>query len=127
MNIWNNLNIIVDINKQNVLELQKNSLYLIQMFQLNDDEMLELLLMNLIYYYLVTILKDMISTMKREMKVNVSKFRKSSVMVNCIFVMLIRKLHAKAASIYVVRMVLTSATLWSLAKERLYRVLNEPS
>jgi hypothetical protein len=64
MNISNNLNIIVDINKQNVLELQMNNLYLMQMLQLNDDEMLEWLLMNLIYYYLVTILNDMMLTRK---------------------------------------------------------------
>lgn len=65
MNISNNLNIIVDINKQNVLELLMNNLYLIQMFLLNDDEMLELLLMNLIYYSLVTKLSDMILTRKK--------------------------------------------------------------
>jgi len=64
MNISNNLYIIVDINKQNVLVLLRNNLYLIQMFQLNDDEMLELLLMNLIYYYLVTIWNDMMLTRK---------------------------------------------------------------
>jgi hypothetical protein len=71
MNISNNWDIIVGINKQNVLELLMNNLYSRQMFQLNDDEMSELLLMNLGYYYLVTILIDMISTIKREMKISV--------------------------------------------------------
>jgi hypothetical protein len=41
MNISNNLNIIFDINKQNVLELQMNNLHQILMLQLIDDEMLE--------------------------------------------------------------------------------------
>lgn len=103
-----------------------NDWYRIRMFQRDDDEMLASWWMNLRCCSLETKSNDMISTKKSKRIINKYFYCFVFSFLRILISMLVY-LHAQAASIYVVRMILTSAMLWSLANERLYRVLNEPS